>query len=170
MGENQIWNEIKGKIMGTTTLKEINDLLDNMHPSDVHVVIRDMFTIGINRMITVCKNSKDKLEIAEYQRFQAIKIEAKQSWDHDHTNATMLDVDKAVSKSYGITLRMIKEIMNQDDKKFNKLTSAIHRIEDNLGLERTNFEEDDNNDSTKSDDVQGVEENIDRTGDIGTEA
>jgi hypothetical protein len=165
----EIWKEIMVKIRGAQSLKDINDVLDQIHPSDAHVVIRDMFGIATNRTITICKNSKDKLEVAEYQRFQDIKIKAKQSWDHDHTNATMLDVDMAVSKSYGITLRMIKVTNNIADSRFDKLTKAINRIEEHLGLEVTNFKEEDNNDSAKPNDVQGVKENINGAGDTVAE-
>jgi hypothetical protein len=165
----EIMKQIKEGIQGAKTTKELNDVLDKIHPSDAYVAIRDMFIIATNRMINASKNSADTNEIAEYQRFQDIKLAARRSWDHDHTNATMLDVDKAVSKSYGITLRMIKATNDIADERFGRVFGAINKIEKHLGLEVTNFKEVANNDTTKPSDVQGIEENTAGTGDSGTE-
>jgi hypothetical protein len=165
----KIMESIRTGIENAKTIKELNDFLDKMHPSDCHAAIRDMFTIATNRMITTCKQSSDNDDIVEYQRYQDIKMKAKQSFDHDRTNATMLDVDKAVSHSYGITLRMIRATNDMTDSRFNKVCQAINKIEEHLGLDVTNWSGEDEVNDTTGNDVSGVEENTTGTGDTSTE-
>lgn len=165
----EIMKSIKVGIEGAKTTKELNDFLDKMHPSDCHAAIRDMFTIATNRMITASKQSDDNDEMYQYQRFQDIKMKAKQSFEHDRTNATMLDVDKAVSKSYGITLRMLRATNDMTDSRFNKVCQAINKIEEHLGLDVTNWSGEDEVNDTTGNDVSGVEENTTGTGDTSTE-
>lgn len=140
--------------------ERLTQFLSMMHPSDAHVIIRDQIVPAKNKKIQNCKRD----DVAKYQAFQNIVMECKASFDHDRAHATNLDVDKAVSKSYGITMRVIRANMDMEQARFDKLTSAINRIEEHLGLDVTDFREGDNNDSTEHEDAQNVERVITEAG------
>jgi hypothetical protein len=69
------------------------------------------------------------------KRFGEINQIAKQTWDHDHRQATILDIDKACTHVYRITLEMLKQINNTQ----MATIEAINRIEAHLGMEITKF-------------------------------
>ena len=131
----------------------LNDI-DQMAASKAYLVIRDSIT---QKHIIAIKNSgKDN-----YQKFQDIKIRAKQSWDHDHKHATMADVDRACLNVYTLVLKVMKVHTDATAKELNQMRSAINRIEEQVGLEKTNWDSTDNDNGGNNDvgDVQGVEEN-----------
>ena len=132
--------------------------LDQMAASKAYLVIRDEMT---NQHIKAIKESgKDN-----YQLFQDIKIRAKQSWDHDHKMAMMMDVDRACSNVYTLLLRIFKVHNDTYVEELNQIRTAINRIEEKVGLELTSWEEPKADNSTdggnnNAGDVQGVQEGI----------
>ena len=130
--------------------------LDDMHASRAYLVIKDLRAHHIAKI----KNSKQEL----YQLFQAIKIEAKESWDYDHKPATMSDVNKACTNVYTIMLRLMNVQNTQHNEEVNKIQSAINRIEKKLGIEPTVWEDEQPSDidggNDNVNDVQRIEENI----------
>lgn len=132
--------------------------LDNMAASKAYLVIRDEMT---SQHIKAIKDSgKDN-----YQLFQDIKARAKQSWDHDHKMAMMMDVDRACLNVYTLLLRIFKAHNDSYVEELNQIRTAINRIEEKVGLELTSWEEpkpDNSTDGGNNDanDVQGVQENI----------
>lgn len=145
--ENQLVMIESGNIEGF-----LNDI-DQMAASKAYLVIRDSIT---QKHINAIKNSgKDN-----YQKFQDIKIRAKQSWDHDHKHATMADVDRACLNVYTLVLKVMKVHADATAEELNQMRSAINRIEEQVGLEKTNWEStDDNGGNQDVSNVQGVEEN-----------
>lgn len=137
--------------------------LSRLHPSDAHVIIKDTIVPKKNARIQKCKIES----IGDYQYFQSVAMDCKASFDHDRALATNLDVDKAVSKAYGIAMRTLRANMDMEQERFDKITSAINRIEEHLGLDVTDFREGKNNDSTDNENAQGVEKTTDGTGEIG---
>ena len=140
--------------------KELKKFFDSMHPSDAYVIIRDTIVPAKNKRIQACK----KEDMCTYQEFQAVVQECKKSFDHDRSLATNLDVDKAVSKAYGIMARMLRANMDMEKVRFDKLTEAINKIEGHLGLDVTDFGEGDKNDTTEHEDAQRIEEVTPGTG------
>lgn len=132
--------------------------LDQMAASKAYLVIRDKMT---NQHIRAIKESgKDN-----YQLFQDIKIRARQSWDHDHKMAMMMDVDRACMNVYTLLLRIFKVHNDTYVGELNQIRTAINRIEEKVGLEPTIWEEPKSDNSTDggnndAGDVQGVQESI----------
>lgn len=143
-------------------VKEKVNFLRTMHPSDAYQIVKDMVP-GKDGKVFVCK----KRDVKTYQEFQDLLETCKQSYKHDNDFATNLDVDRAVSKAYGMTLRMIRVITDTEQNRFDKITSAINRIEERLGLDVTDFGEGERNDSTELEDAQRIEEVADGTGATG---
>lgn len=132
------------------------DALDEMAASKAYLFIRDEMT---NQHIKMIKDSGKE----NYQKFQDIKQRAKQSWDYDHKTATMEDVNRACMNVYTLVLRLMNAQNGNFTEEFNKIQSAINRIEEKVGLEPTVWEEEieiDNGGTNNVDNVQGVEENI----------
>lgn len=136
-------------------VKQMVKFLRTMHPSDAYEIVKDM-TPAKNQKVMICK----KNDVKTYQELQDLLMECKKSYQHDNDYATNLTVDRAVSKAYGMTLRMIRANMDMEKDRFDKITSAINRIEERLGLEPTNFNEEEGNsdDSTNNENEQGFEE------------
>lgn len=132
--------------------------IDQMAASKAYLAIRDHME---QRHIKAIKNSgKDN-----YQLFQDIKTRAKQSWDHDHKMAMMMDVDRACHNVYTLVLRIFKVHNDLYTEELNQIRTAINRIEEKVGLEPTVWEEPKSDNSTDggnndAGDVQGVQENI----------
>lgn len=137
--------------------------LGTMHPSDAYAIIRDIVVPKKNKRISECKAQN----IEMYQVFQNLMMECKASYDHDRSTATNLDVDKAVSKAYGIAMRTLRANMDMEKDRFDKVTKAINRIEERLGLDVTDFGEGDDNDTTEYENAQGVKETAGGTGESG---
>lgn len=130
--------------------------LDQIAASKAYLVIRDEMT---NKHIKAIKDSgKDN-----YQKFQDIKIRAKQSWDHDHKMAMMMDVDRACMNVYTLVLRIFKVHNDSYVEELNQIRTAVNRIEEKVGLEPTVWEEPKTTADGGTDDdagnVQGVQEN-----------
>lgn len=143
-------------------VKELTKFLDRMHPSDAHIIIRDKVIPSKNKRVQECKRT----DVEVYQTFQSLMMECKESFNHDRAFATNLDVDKAVTKAYGIAMRTLRANMDMEKVRFDKLTKAINKIEEHLGLDVTNFEEGDDNDTTEHEDAQRIEEVTTGTGEV----
>ena len=137
----------------------LNDI-DQMAASKAYLVIRDNIN---NHHIKAIRESSTE----NYQKFQDIKIRAKKSWDYDHKMATMEDVNRACMNVYTLVLRLMSAQNGDFQEEFNKIRTAINKIEEKVGLEPTvwntpiekkgfDFEKDGGNNVN---DVQGVEEN-----------
>lgn len=132
--------------------------LDQIAASKAYLVIRDDMT---NKHIKAIKDSgKDN-----YQMFQDIKIRAKQSWDHDHKMAMMMDIDRACTNVYTLLLRIFKVHNDTYVEELSQIRAAINRIEEKVGLEPTVWDDpkpktdDGGNDNNDAGNVQGVQEN-----------
>lgn len=154
-------SETKQNIMNIINNGDVPNFLvklDSMAASKAYLVIRDEMT---NQHVKIIKESgKDN-----YQLFQDIKARAKQSWDHDHKMAMMMDVDRACRNVYTLILRIFKAHNDLYTEELNQIRTAINRIEEKVGLEPTVWDESKDENSTDGgnenvSDVQGVEENI----------
>ena len=132
------------------------DDIDQMGASKAYIIIRD----NINyQHIKKIRESGEK----NYQKFQDIKQRAKQSWDYDHRQALMEDVNRGCMNVYTLILKIMRAQNDDFAEEFNKLQKAINRIEEKIGLDVTVWQTEEistdggNNDAG---DVQGVQENI----------
>ena len=139
---------------------ELTKFLSTLHPSDAYVIIRDTIVPAKNGKIKSCKS----VDMYKYQVFQDLMQRCKQSFDHDRAFATNLDVDKAVSKAYGIAMRTLRANMDMEQARFDKLTQAINRIEERLGLDVTDFKEGESNDTTEYENASNIEGSTAETG------
>lgn len=138
----------------------LNDI-DKMAASKAYLVIRD--NINAQHVKKIKDSGKDN-----YQKFQDIKLRAKQSWDYDHKVATMEDVNRACMNLYTIVLRLMQAQNGDYGDRFTAVMEAINKIEEKVGLEPTVWEKEpteeeivtDNGGNDNVDNVQGVEENI----------
>lgn len=144
MTQQEYWDNIGSKIVSAKSLEEINKIIEPLHPSDRFIVIRDHINHTMQHLIKAAKNTND---VEHYQVFQEMKYEAKKAYEHDHSPAKMIDVDKACTKIYGILLRMIGE----QQQAINKLQSQIDTLNEKNGI-KVEVEGDDVN---KQEDVQG---------------
>lgn len=122
-------------------LKGINGALKELHPSVRYYVISEYTKykefndiIKAERVKTQrgeYTNSMDK----PYQMYQDLKKEAIDSNKHDNTPAKMIDVDRAITQAYVILVNMIGTI----NKTLNVQSEAINRIEERLGIDKTDF-------------------------------
>lgn len=161
--QQELWDrvflEIKdllasGELGCIDKVKTLVKKLGSMHPSDAYIVIRDVVNPKNNNIFSKCK----LVSIETYQEFQDLQMKCKKSYEHDRTTATNYDVDSAVSKAYGIILRMIRQTMDDNSNKFNKVAEAINKIEEHLGIGVTNFGEEVENDTAECNDEQGCKE------------
>jgi hypothetical protein len=105
------------------------EYLKDKHRSDTYIVIRDIMTPAQRKGV----NADLKLK----KEFGVINMEAKQSWDHDHRQALMSDVDKACTSLYSMILKLMRA-NNDDIGAFaEKIQKAVNRIEEKLGYEQT---------------------------------
>lgn len=139
---------LKETVQSFTTIKEINDFITKFSPDDCYMVIRDHIQPKSNMVI---RRNKDQ-EVEEYQRFQQIQIESKETFDAMNKMAAIRDVHGIAGmicqKYYGISLRMIGKL----DDELGKVEAAINRIEEHIGLNATIF-----NEEVKADDTAGIE-------------
>lgn len=150
-------NKLRQMIDNSTNIELVN-YLEKLPDSDRYIVIRDYVDDHRIRCIKELEDGKI------YQQFQVLKGEATKSWQHDHTTATMMDVDKALTKVYGILLRMLKTSNDDTDKILNNIQDAINRIEEKIGLDKSKFIEKFNieivREQNESTDEQREQENI----------
>ena len=141
-------------IRGIDNLKDLNDFLCTFHASDAYTVIVEYVKPKNNELI----QNASKNDIDEYKRFQDITIQARDVHNYEKRTATMFDVNnisnKVAMKYYNIAVRMICKV----DDELGRAEEAINIIEDRLGLIRTSFKEELDNDTTESGNVQRVEE------------
>lgn len=160
--EQQVEEALKETISSFQTLKDMNEFLQKLHVSDAYRVIRDIIQPKTNPIV---KHAMDK-DKEQYQLFQDIQNQAKSAFDWENTQATRGDArniatqiaSQLSNKFYGICVRMISTL----DDELGKVEVAINKIEEHIGLEKTNFEnnKEDNHDTTKSGNEQGSEEII----------
>ena len=135
-------------------LKDLNDFLCTFHASDAYTVIVEYVKPKNNKLI----QNASKNDVDEYKRFQDIMIQARDVYKYEKRTATIFDVNnisnKVAMKYYNIAVRMICKV----DDELGRAEEAINIIEDRLGLIKTSFKEELNNDTTESGNVQGVEE------------
>lgn len=155
----QINEALEETIRSFKSLKDLNDFLIKLHPSDAYKAIRDIVHPGRNLII---KQEKDNAT-EEYQKFQSIQQEAKRIFDYEHKHATIFDVQQIstniaqtiMQQMYGILVRMISKL----DDELGKVESAVNIIEEHNEMSVTNFnEEEDKNDTTESNNEQRSEE------------
>ena len=151
----QIQEALKETITSFTSIKDLNEFLIKLHPSDAYRAIRDIVQPKTN--IIIRNEQKNKTE--DYQRFQNIQQEAKKIFEYEHKHATIFDVQKIATgiaqQMYGIAIRMISKV----DDELGRVEHAVNTIEEHLGLGVTKFEEEcDYNDTAKTDDEQRSEE------------
>lgn len=162
----QIRSALEETIKSFVSLKDLNEFLIKLHPSDAYKAIRDIVHPKTN--IIIKREQQDKTE--DYTRFQEIKQEAKRIFNYEHKTATIFDVQQISTsitqqisqQMYGIAIRMISKL----DDELGKVEQAINTIEGHIGLNVTNFvEEENNNDTAESGNEQRSKEVINRTGD-----
>lgn len=113
--------------------------------SSLYIIIRDLVTPAMARMI------RDDTEA--YKRYQNLKRDADTSWKHDHSMATMLDLDRVCTRVYTLLLQVIKSLKDTIDEQgqtLDAVTKAINTIEKQCGVAVTawptsDISEDDNN-------------------------
>lgn len=151
----QIQEALKDTITSFTSIKDLNEFLIKLHPSDAYKAIRDIVQPKTNFIIR--NEQKNKTE--DYQRFQNIQQEAKKIYEYEHKHATIFDVQNIATgiaqQMYGIAIRMISKV----DDELGRVEHTVNTIEEHLGLDVTKFEEEcDYGDTTKTDDEQRSEE------------
>lgn len=157
--KEQVAEAIKETVTSFKTLKDLNDFLLKLHPTDVYNIIKDYIHPTNNFLINRAKQE----DVEEYKRFQDIQQESKKMFDYESKTATIFDVKQISTniaqtlnqKMYGILVRMISKL----DDELGKVESAVNIIEEHNGLSVTNFGEEDNrNDTTESSNEQGSKE------------
>ena len=150
------------KMIESNDIEGFLDDIDNMAASKAYLVIRD------NINATHVKKIKESGKY-NYQKFQDIKLRAKQSWEYDHKVSTMEDVNRACMNLYTIVLRLMNAQNTDNNDIFSNIMKAINRIEEKVGLTPTIWEDaEKSNKETKIDggtnndtnNVQGVKEDI----------
>lgn len=133
----------------------LNDI-DQIAASKAYIIIRD--NINYQHVKKIRESGEEN-----YQKFQDIKQRAKQSWDYDHRQALMEDVNRGCMNVYTLILKIMRAQNDDFAEEFNKLQKAINRIEEKIGLDITVWQTGEistdggNNDAG---DVQGVQEDI----------
>lgn len=133
----------------------LNDI-DQIAASKAYIIIRD--NINYQHVKKIRESGEEN-----YQKFQDIKQRAKQSWDYDHRQALMEDVNRGCMNVYTLILKIMRAQNDDFAEEFNKLQKAINRIEEKVGLDITVWQtreistDGGNNDAG---DVQGVKEDI----------
>ena len=137
-------------------IKGFLDDIDQMGASKAYIVIRD--NINYQHIKKIKDSGKDN-----YQKFQDIKMRAKQSWDYDHRQALMEDVNRGCMNVYTLILRIMRAQNDDFSEELGKIQTAINRIEEKVGLEPTVWKTEEistDGGNNNAGDVQGVEENI----------
>lgn len=127
--------------------------IDQMAASKAYLVIRD--EIASKHIKTIKDSGKDN-----YQKFQDIKIRAKESWDYDHKVATMADINRACMNVYTLVLRLMRAQNDSNEEELNKIKTEINKIEEKVGLEPTIWEDTIGGGNDNVSNEQGIEESI----------
>lgn len=153
----EVQEALEVTVRSFTDLKLLNDFLLKLHPDDVHDIILNVIHPSTNILIKRASQAED---LSEYQRFQDIQMEAKKMYEYYNRTATIKEVNQIAStiaqQFYGISVRMISLL----DDELGKVEQAINKIEEHLGLDVTNFAEENKNDTTEPSNEQGSEKTI----------
>ena len=141
--------------LGYTDPNKFVDALDQMHRSKGHEVIR------YNMSPFMLKKIRDDTEL--YKKFQDIKMECKKSYEYDRKMATMLDVNRGLTNLYNIILRLFASYKNGNDATLDAVCTAINKIEERLGMERTDWTGGQNNAAGNTEDGEGIPTGSNRT-------
>lgn len=144
------------EMIESSDIKGFLDDIDQMGASKAYIVIRD--NINYQHIKKIKDSGKDN-----YQKFQDIKMRAKQSWDYDHRQALMEDVNRGCMNVYTLILRIMRAQNDDFAEELGKIQMAINRIEEKVGLEPTVWKPEEistDGGNNNVGDVQGVEENI----------
>ena len=157
----QLQEALNETVRGFETLKDLNDFLVKLYPTDAYRTIRDIVQPKSNIIIRRAKTE----DVEEYQKFQDIQRQAKQVFEYENKTATIFEVNKIstniAQRFYGIAVRMISEV----DDELGRAEQAINMIEERLGMTVTKFEkEGKSNDTTEYGNEQGIEKTTDGTG------
>lgn len=154
--QEKVMKQIEEELKTMSSAQQIYDYIQGMHPSDVYMILSKIIQpkitkYGMGKLIYECKSKDPEL----YAKFKELQMKATASHNHDTSVPTMLDVDRAVTKAYNITVRLIGELnkeQNKVDDILIKIYQSINKIEEHLGFEEvTKFNDckgDVNNDST----------------------
>ena len=137
-------------------VKGFLDDIDKMGASKAYIVIRDNINYQHIKKIKESGNEN-------YQKFQDIKQRAKQSWDYDHRQALMEDVNRGCMNVYTIILKIMRAQNDDFAEEFSKIQKAINRIEEKIGVEPTVWQAEEISTDGGNDyagNVQGVKEDI----------
>lgn len=137
--------ELKQYVRSIGDARQLLDYLGDIHPSDAYLINRDILTNAQKKLLS--QNVDEKIR-SEYNE---LRYRMKVSWDHDHTTATMKDIDRAVTNAYHITLKMIKQI--NDDQ--TRIKEHINAMRVHMGLSEIDWLGD--NDGEKQDNEQPPE-------------
>lgn len=145
-------------ITSFTKLKDMNEFLQRLVAGDAYKVIKDIVKPQSNALITDAKQN----DVEEYQKFQDIQRASKAIYEWENTPSTHRDTQRistqiasdTVQKFYNICVRMISTL----DDELNEVEKAVNRIEEKIGLDPTNFEKENHDDTAKLNDVQRSEE------------
>lgn len=154
----QVQEALNETVRSFASLKDLNDFLVKLHPSDAYKTIRDIVQPKSNLIIKRAKTE----DVEEYQKFQDIQRQAKQVFEYESKTATIFEVNKIAAgiaqRFYGITVRMISEV----DDELGRVEQALNMIEERLGMTVTKFEKEGmSNDTAEHDNEQGVQETTD---------
>lgn len=103
--------------------------LKSQNKSDAYVIMRDIITDIQKRDI--------KRDTDLYCHWKDLDKDTRIQWDYDHKQATMMDVNRAVTNVYTLALKMIRAL----DEHIIMSEAAINRIEEKLGMDITQFTE-----------------------------
>ena len=131
------------------------DALDQMHRSKGHEVI------SYSMSPFMLKKIREDTEL--YKKFQDIKMECKKSYEYDRKMATMLDVNRGLTNLYNIILRLFASYKNGDDATLDAVCTAINKIEERLGMERTDWTGGQDNAAGNTEDGEGIPTGSNRT-------
>lgn len=124
--DESLWDQMVRKAKSLNG-DELIEMLDKIHPSDAYLLLRDHIDVHQIKIL----NLNDRLKT----RLAGIRKKAKETWDHDHKTATMMDVDKACTQVYKMCLTLVKGI---NDGQTN-VKDAINNLEDRLGIPQTDW-------------------------------
>ena len=86
--KEQINKALEETVREFKSLKDLNDFLTQLHPSDAYNVITNIVRPSTNMIVK--REQKNKSD--DYKIFQNITQEAKKMYDYERKNATIFDV------------------------------------------------------------------------------
>jgi len=122
--ERARWNDV-------SNLQKIVNDLDSMARSAGYLIIRDLI-----RKDTIEEIRKDN---DLYHVFQEIRSECVKSYNYDHGNAKIMDVNGACTVLYGTILKVLRASNNIAAQELDRVHAAINRIEEKLDIDKTDW-------------------------------